>query len=173
MNLLFKNTKNNLPKLKRFLSDNNRIFKNLYGQNEISLKGDMQRGGWYKTKNILDKGHEWILNEVKISGLRGRGGAGFPTGLKWGFMNKPNNGLPKYLVVNADESEPGTCKDREIMRHEPFRLLEGTLIAGKAMGASAAYIYIRGEFNHEAKVLQQSIHHAYKNNLIGKNACGS
>ena len=173
MNNLFKKIKHNNLFIKRFLSDNNRIFKNLYGQGNTNLSGDMKRGGWYKTKNILDKGHEWILNEIKISGLRGRGGAGFPTGLKWSFMNKPNNGLPKYLVVNADESEPGTCKDREIMRHEPFRLIEGTLIAGRAMGANAAYIYIRGEFNHEAKVLQQSIYQAYKNNLIGKDACGS
>ena len=127
------------------INDSDRVFKNLYGRENWNLKGDMKRGGWYKTREILNKGHDWILREVKESGLRGRGGAGFPTGLKWGFMNKPSN-KPKYLVINADEGEPGTCKDREIMRHDPHRLIEGSLIAGRAMGARAAYIYVRGEF---------------------------
>ena len=98
------------------LQDQDRIFKNLYGRNDWQLNGDVKRGGWFKTKEIMEKGHDWILNEVKESGLRGRGGAGFPTGLKWSFMKKPSK-LPKYLVINADEGEPGTCKDREIMRH--------------------------------------------------------
>ena len=162
----------NIRNYSYFLNDKDRIFKNLYGREDWSLKGDMKRGGWYKTKNILLKGHEWILNEVKESGLRGRGGAGFPTGLKWSFMNKPTN-LPKYLVVNADEGEPGTCKDREIMRHDPHRLIEGTLIAGRAMGARAAYIYVRGEFFLEASNLQNAIYESYKNGLIGKNSCGT
>ncbi|KTF67969.1 hypothetical protein cypCar_00050495, partial [Cyprinus carpio] len=118
------------------------------------LKGALRRGDWYKTKEILDKGVDWILNEVKVSGLRGRGGAGFPTGMKWSFMNKPSDGRPKYLVVNADEGEPGTCKDREIMRHDPHKLIEGCLVAGRAMGARAAYIYIRGEFYNESSNLQ-------------------
>ena len=110
---------------------------------------------------------------MKTSGLRGRGGAGFPTGLKWSFMNKPSDGRPKYLVVNADEGEPGTCKDREIMRHDPHKLVEGCLVAGSAMGACAAYIYIRGEFYNEASNLQIAIQEAYQAGLIGKNACGS
>lgn len=131
------------------------------------------QGDWYKTKEILLKGHEWILQEIKDSGLRGRGGAGFPTGMKWGFMNKPSDGRPKYLVVNADEGEPGTCKDREIMRHDPHKLVEGCLVAGKSMGAVAAYIYIRGEFYNEASNLQVAIKEAYAKGLIGKNACGS
>lgn len=155
------------------LKDEDRIFKNLYGRHDWGLKGDMKRGGWYKTREILDKGHEWILQEVKDSGLRGRGGAGFPSGLKWSFMNKPHDGRPKYLVINADEGEPGTCKDREIMRHDPQRLIEGCLIAGRAMGACAAYIYIRGEFFMEAANLQVAINQAYEAGLIGKNACGS
>lgn len=92
-----------------------------------------------------------------MSGLRGRGGAGFPSGMKWSFMNKPSDGRPKYLVVNADEGEPGTCKDREIMRHDPHKLVEGCLIAGRAMGAQAAYIYIRGEFYNEASNMQVAI----------------
>ena len=121
--------KNKINKVRyfSFLKDEDRIFKNLYGRENWSLNGDLNRGGWYKTKEILNKGSDWILREVKESGLRGRGGAGFPTGLKWSFMNKPSN-LPKYLVVNADEGEPGTCKDREIMRHDPNRLIEGSLI---------------------------------------------
>jgi NADH dehydrogenase (ubiquinone) flavoprotein 1 len=133
----------------------------------------MARGDWYKTKEILLKGHEWILDEIKKSGLRGRGGAGFPSGLKWSFMNRPPDGRPKYLVVNADEGEPGTCKDREIMRHDPHKLVEGCLIAGRAMGARAAYIYIRGEFYNEAMNMQIAIKEAYNAGLIGKNACGS
>lgn len=155
------------------LKDEDRIFTNLYGKHDWKLKGAMARGDWYKTKEILNKGVDWILTEVKESGLRGRGGAGFPTGIKWGFMNKPSDGRPKYLVVNADEGEPGTCKDREIMRHDPHKLVEGCLVAGRAMGASAAYIYIRGEFVYEASNLNVAIEEAYKAGLIGKNACGT
>ncbi|XP_061417054.1 NADH dehydrogenase [ubiquinone] flavoprotein 1, mitochondrial-like [Lethenteron reissneri] len=163
------------PKKTKFgpLKDEDRIFTNLYGRHDWRLKGAMARGDWYKTKEILLKGHEWILNEVKVSGLRGRGGAGFPTGMKWGFMNKPSDGRPKYLVVNADEGEPGTCKDREIMRHDPHKLIEGCLVAGRAMGARAAYIYIRGEFYNEASNLQLAIKEAYEKGLLGHNACGS
>lgn len=108
-----------------------------------------------------------FLDEVKTSGLRGRGGAGFPSGMKWSFMNKPGDGRPKYLVVNADEGEPGTCKDREIMRHDPHKLVEGCLIAGRAMGAKAAYIYIRGEFYNEASNMQVAIAEV-RNNLVLK-----
>jgi NADH dehydrogenase (ubiquinone) flavoprotein 1 len=155
------------------LKDEDRIFTNLYGRHDWRLKGALQRGHWYKTKEIVLKGPEWIIAEVTKSGLRGRGGAGFPTGPKWSFMNKPSDGRPKYLVVNADEGEPGTCKDREIMRHDPHTLVEGCLVAGRAMGARAAYIYIRGEFYNEASNLQVAIAEAYKAGLIGKNACGT
>jgi len=161
------------PKSLTNLKDEDRIFTNLYGRHDWRLKGAMARGDWYKTKEIILKGHDWILKEVKDSGLRGRGGAGFPSGMKWSFMNKPSDGRPKYLVVNADEGEPGTCKDREIMRHDPHKLVEGCLIAGKAMGARAAYIYIRGEFYNEASNMQVAINEAYKAGLIGPNACGS
>jgi NADH dehydrogenase (ubiquinone) flavoprotein 1 len=155
------------------LSDDDRIFQNLYGKHDWGLKGALKRGAWYKTKEIVELGPDFILDEVKTSGLRGRGGAGFPSGLKWSFMNKPSDGRPKYLVVNADEGEPGTCKDREIMRHDPHMLLEGCLVAGRAMGAQAAYIYIRGEFFQEASNLQVAINEAYDAGLLGKNACGS
>ena len=155
------------------LKDEDRIFTNLYGRHDWKLKGALQRGDWYKTKEIVLKGHDWILQQIKESGLRGRGGAGFPTGMKWSFMNRPPDGRPKYLVVNADEGEPGTCKDREIMRHDPHKLIEGCLVAGRAMGARAAYIYIRGEFYNEASNLNVAIKEAYDAGLIGKNACES
>lgn len=107
---------------------------------------------------LLQENHKLsLLDELKTSGLRGRGGAGFPTGMKWSFMNRPADGRPRYLVVNADEGEPGTCKDREIMRHDPHKLVEGCLIAGRAIGARAAYIYIRGEFYNEASNMQVAI----------------
>ncbi|KXS11759.1 NADH dehydrogenase flavo protein 1, mitochondrial [Gonapodya prolifera JEL478] len=161
-----KKTHGNLP-------DQDRIFTNLYGNFDWTLKGAMRRGDWYRTKDILGKGKDWIINEMKASGMRGRGGAGFPTGLKWSFMNKPLDGRPRYLVVNADEGEPQTCKDREILRHDPHKLIEGCLIAGYTMQANAAWIYVRGEFYNEIANLQYAINEAYKAGFIGKNACGS
>ncbi|KAI8066408.1 NADH dehydrogenase flavoprotein 1 [Gongronella butleri] len=155
------------------LSDEDRIFTNVYSKHDFRLKGALKRGDWYKTKELVLKGADWIIKEVKESGLRGRGGAGFPSGLKWSFMNKPLDGRPRYLVINADEGEPGTCKDREILRGDPHKLIEGCLLAGSAMKANAAYIYIRGEFYQEASHLQEAINEAYAAGLIGKNACGS
>lgn len=154
------------------LRDEDRIFTNLYGFESPFLDGAKARGDWSGTKEILDLGRDKIIDLVKESGLRGRGGAGFSTGMKWSFMPKTSNG-PVYLVVNADEGEPGTCKDREIMRHDPHKLIEGCLIAGFAIGATATYIYIRGEFYHEAANVQRAIDEAYASGLIGKNACGS
>jgi NADH-quinone oxidoreductase subunit F len=150
------------------LDDKDRIFKNLYGEGDWGLAGAKARGAWDGTKAILEKDRDTIVNEVKASGLRGRGGAGFPTGLKWSFMPKEVGERPHYLVVNADESEPGTCKDREIMRHDPHLLIEGCLIAGRAMAAHAGYIYIRGEFVRERERLQAAIDQAYEAKLIGK-----
>ncbi len=155
------------------LSDKDRIFTNLYGAEDWRLAAARKRGDWDGTKSFLEKGREWIIEEVKSSGLRGRGGAGFPTGLKWSFMPKETDDRPSYLVVNADESEPGTCKDRDMMRHDPHKLLEGCLLAGFAMGAHTAYIYIRGEFVREAQVLEGAVEEAYDAGLIGPNACGS
>ena len=155
------------------LQDSDRIFKNIYGPDGADLASAKKRGDWDNTKGLLAKGRDWVIEEVKASGLRGRGGAGFPTGLKWSFMPKENDGRPHYLVVNADESEPGTCKDRDIMRHEPHKLLEGCLLAGFAMGAHACYIYVRGEFIREREALQRAVDEAYEAGLLGKNACGS
>ena len=155
------------------LADKDRIFTNIYGWGDAGLKGAQARGDWDNTKAILARGHDDIVEEMKASGLRGRGGAGFPTGLKWSFMPKEVGARPHYLVVNADESEPGTCKDRDIIRHEPHKLIEGCLVAGFAMRAHTAYIYIRGEFFNEGKVLQAAIDEAYDAGLLGKNAAGS
>lgn len=155
------------------LADKDRIFTNIYGVHDKSLKGAMARGHWDGTKGLIEKGKDWIINEMKASGLRGRGGAGFPTGLKWSFMPKADDGRPRYLVVNADESEPGTCKDRDIMRHDPHTLIEGCVIASFAMGAHAAYIYIRGEYIRERYALQAAIDECYEAGLLGKNnKCG-
>ena len=155
------------------LKDEDRIFTNLYGMHDRTLAGARARGHWDGTAGIIAKGRDWIVDQMKASGLRGRGGAGFPTGLKWSFMPKESDGRPAYLVVNADESEPGTCKDREIMRHDPHTLIEGCLIASFAMGAHASYIYIRGEYIREREALQAAIDECYDAGLLGKNAAGS
>jgi len=155
------------------LADKDRIFRNLYGTEPWQLPAARRRGAWDGTAAILARGRDAIIEEVKASGLRGRGGAGFPTGMKWSFMPKQSDGRPHYLVVNADESEPGTCKDRDIIRHDPHLLIEGCLIAGFAMGAHTGYIYIRGEYANEAKVLQAAIEEAYDAGLLGANAAGS
>jgi len=156
------------------LNDSDRIFTNLYGIEDWTLDGARRRGDWDGTKDIIARGRDTIIEQLKESGLRGRGGAGFPTGLKWSFMPKEEApGRPHYLIVNADESEPGTCKDRDIMRHDPQKLIEGCLIAGFAMGAHAGYIYIRGEFYTEAVHLQAAIDQAYDAGLLGANAADS
>ena len=155
------------------LKDQDRIFTNLYGMHDRTLKGAMARGHWDGTAGIIQKGRDWIVDQMKASGLRGRGGAGFPTGLKWSFMPKESDGRPAYLVINADESEPGTCKDREIMRHDPHTLIEGALIASFAMIAHACYIYIRGEYIREKEALQAAIDECYDAGLLGKNAAKS
>jgi NADH-quinone oxidoreductase subunit F len=149
------------------LQDKDRIFRNLYGFHDWRLAGARARGAWDGTKALIEKGPDWIINEMKASGLRGRGGAGFPTGLKWSFMPK-NDPRPSYLVINADESEPGSCKDREIMRHDPHLLIEGALLASFAMKAHTCFIYVRGEFIRERERLQAAVDEAYDAKLIGK-----
>ena len=155
------------------LLDKDRIFTNLYGRHDWRLDEAKKRGAWNSTKELMQFGPEWICDQIKASGLRGRGGAGFPTGLKWTFMPKVVKDRPHYLVVNADESEPGTCKDRDIMRHDPHLLIEGCLIASYAMRAHKCYIYLRGEYIYEREILEKAIAEAYAAGLVGKNACGS
>lgn len=155
------------------LADKDRIFTNIYGLEDPFLAGAKKRGDWDGTKALIELGREEIVTRIKASGLRGRGGAGFSTGMKWSFMPKETDGRPHYLVINADEGEPGTCKDREIMRHDPHKLIEGALIASFAMGANAAYCYVRGEFFRETEALQRAVDEAYDAGLIGDNACGT
>ena len=150
------------------LQDKDRIFTNLYGQGDWTLEGAKSRGAWSGTKGFIEQGRDWITNEVKASGLRGRGGAGFPTALKWTFMPKVSDGRPHYLIINADESEPGTCKDRDILRHDPHHLVEGALLASRAMDAHTAIIYVRGEFIRERQHLEHAVQEAYDARLIGK-----
>jgi NADH-quinone oxidoreductase subunit F len=158
------------------LKEQDKIFTNLYGLQSSNLDAAKKRGDWNRTKEFLDHGAEWLIQQVKDSGLRGRGGAGFPTGTKWSFVPKksdPKEGKPHYLVINADESEPGTCKDRDILRNDPHKLIEGCLIAARAINANTCYIYIRGEYYNESVALQKAIDEAYDAKLIGKNACNS
>ena len=156
------------------LSDKDRIFTNVHGFQPWNVDAAVKRGDWDNTKALMARGQDAIIEEIKASGLRGRGGAGFPTGMKWSFMPKePRPDRPNFLVINADESEPGSCKDREIIRHDPHKLIEGALIAGYAMRARAAYIYIRGEFIREAETLFAAVAEAYAKGYIGKNACKS
>jgi len=156
------------------LADKDRIFTNLYGFQDWRLPAARARGDWSTTAALLAQGPEWIIDQVKASGLRGRGGAGFSTGLKWSFMPKQSpDGRPSFLVVNGDEAEIGSCKDREIMRHDPHKLIEGTLIAGYAIRARAAYIYIRGEYCRPAETVEAAIAEAYDAGLLGNDSCGS
>jgi NADH-quinone oxidoreductase subunit F len=156
------------------LQDKDRIFTNLYGDFGRDIVSAKSRGDWKDTAALIAKGKDWIINEVKFSELRGRGGAGFPTGMKWSFAPKEIKPCrPHYLIINADESEPGTCKDRDIIRFEPQKLIEGCLISSYAIGANTCYIYIRGEYFNESKILQEAINEAYKEGMIGKNACGT
>ena len=155
------------------LKDTDRIFTNLYNDESWKIDSAILRGDWNNTKEILSKGKDWIINEIKTSELRGRGGAGFPTGVKWSFAPKEIGNRPHYLIVNADESEPGTCKDRDILKFEPHKLIEGCLIASYAVGAQICYIYIRGEFFREGQRLQEAINEAYGKNFLGQNVCNA
>ena len=155
------------------LKEENKIFKNLYNNYGWEIDKALDRDDWKNTNELLSKGKEWIINEIKTSELRGRGGAGFSTAMKWSFIPKKQGSRPHYLVINADESEPGTCKDRDILRFEPQKLIEGCLIAGYAVGAHVCYVYIRGEYFFEGQRLQEAINQAYDKKFLGKNACGS
>jgi NADH-quinone oxidoreductase subunit F len=155
------------------LKSSDKIFTNLYGEYDWHLKGAKKRGDWHGTLDLMKKGPEWVIQEVKASCLRGRGGAGFPTGRKWEFLPKDDGVTPRYLIINADESEPGTCKDRDILRYEPQKLIEGALLSAYAIGSHVGYIYIRGEFYREAEHLEIAIAEAYDAGFLGKNAAKS
>lgn len=156
------------------LKDSDRIFQNLYGRHDWRLKGACQRGDWHKTGDILELGPDWMMDQIKQSALRGRGGAGFYCATKWEFLKQvKSDKVPKMLVVNCAEGEPGTCKDREILRHEPHKLIEGILLAGVTMGCGRAIIYIRNRFYNEACNLHYALAEAYQHGLVGDGACGT
>ncbi|WP_310539414.1 NADH-quinone oxidoreductase subunit NuoF, partial [Phenylobacterium sp.] len=150
------------------LEDKDRIFTNIYGLQDWGLEGAKARGCWNATREMLGQSHEWVCEQIRESGLRGRGGGGFVTGFKWTLMPQQLSERPHYLVVNADESEPGACKDREIIRNDPHLLIEGCMIASYAIRAHTAYIYIRGEYVAERERLEAAIKQAYAAKLIGK-----
>lgn len=131
-----------------------------------------QNNGYASLKKAFSMKQEDIVEEVKKSGLRGRGGAGFPTGMKWSFLAKPE-GVPRHLVCNADESEPGTFKDRYLMERIPHLLIEGMIVSSFALGANTSYIYVRGEYYYIIKILEKAIDECYKAGLLGKNIMGS
>src|SRR3978361_874391 len=153
------------------LDDKDRIFRNLYGLEDWGLEGARRRGAWDGTKGIIDKGRDWVITEMKASGLRGRGGAGFPTGLKWSFVPKTSD-KPKYGAGNGDKSGPGTCKDHIIFLHDPHAVIEGTMIAGLAIGAKMGFIYLRGEYRYLLKSVDKRVADAYARGFLGKNIFG-
>lgn len=147
------------------LNKKDRIFVNLNGEFDVNLKSAIKRGDFLNIDQILSMQKSEIIDKIKQSGLKGRGGAGFLTGAKWSFI--PQNSVkPIYLVINADESEPGTCKDRDIIRYEPYKIIEGTLIASYAIGARKAYIYIRGEYFDEYEILEKTLIECKDANLL-------
>jgi NADH-quinone oxidoreductase subunit F len=149
------------------------VLSKYFGDQEaIGLDGWRKRGGYVALQKALGMAPAEIVNIVKESGLRGRGGAGFPTGVKWSFM-KPGDGKPHYLCCNADESEPGTFKDREIMRWTPHSHVEGCAIGAYAIGAETCYIYIRGEFTEPILRVEAALKDAYAAGILGSNAMGS
>lgn len=145
-----------------------RIFTNLKGEGDTSFFASTRRGDWEGIKAIVEKGPEWIISEIIASGLRGRGGGGFLTGKKWSFLHKHPT-KPSYLIVNADESEPGTCKDRFLLRYEPHKLMEGIFLSAFALGVHQVYIYIRGEYIVERECLEKALEEAYVHGFFGKN----
>ena len=156
------------------LTNEDKIFKNFALKEDPALFKCRLNGDWQDdAKDIIAKGSRWIIDEVKTSQLRGRGGAGFSTATKWSFVAQQKTEKPVFLVINADESEPGTCKDRDILRYEPHKLIEGALYTAVAIGSHRSYIYIRGECFNEALILQRAIDEAYEAGLLGANACGT
>ena len=147
------------------------LTEHYHRDNYKTFKGYIERGGYQTLKKALSKKPEDIINEVKEAGLRGRGGAGFPTGVKWGFL--PNNKEPRYLLCNADEGEPGTFKDRMMIERAPHQLIEGMLISAYAIQSEKSYIYLRGEYQKAYRILKDALDEAYKQGILGKKIMGS
>src|ERR687889_2163193 len=152
--------------------DEVKVISRRFGMGAANIDRYLELDGYAALKKALAMTPDAIINEVKASNLRGRGGAGFPTGMKWSFVPR-NVDKPKYIVVNADESEPGTCKDRVLMENDPHQLIEGMMIAALVVGAKSGYIYIRGEYRYLIEIMDKAIAEAYQRGWLGKNIKGT
>src|SRR5919204_5144056 len=152
--------------------DEVKVVSKRFGMGATNIDHYLELDGYKAVQKALAMQPDDIINEVKNSGLRGRGGAGFNTGLKWSFVPKQSS-KPKYILCNGDESEPGTCKDRLIFEHDPHSVIEGVMIAGLAVGAASGYIYIRGEYRYLSEIMQKAVADAYARGFLGKNIFGS
>jgi NADH-quinone oxidoreductase subunit F len=148
-----------------------KVISRRWGQGAADIDKYIELGGYSAIRKCLENGPEWVINEMKASGLRGRGGAGFPTGMKWSFVPKQSE-KPKYVLVNGDESEPGTCKDHLIFREDPHSVIEGTMIAGLAIGAKMGFIYLRGEYRYLIEIMERALAQCYERGILGKNIFG-
>jgi NADH-quinone oxidoreductase subunit F len=151
--------------------DEVKVVSRRFGLGATDIEKYIELDGYKATRMAIEKGADWILTEMKASGLRGRGGAGFPTGMKWSFVPKVSE-KPKYVLVNGDESEPGTCKDHVLFLHDPHAVIEGTMIAGLAIGAKTGFIYLRGEYRYLLKIVEKAVADAYAKGFLGKNIFG-
>src|SRR3978361_2184946 len=151
--------------------DEVKVISRRFGQGAADIEKDLELDGYKAIQNAIAEGPEWIVNVMKASGMRGRGGAGFPTGMKWSFVPKVSE-KPKYVLVNGDESEPGTCKDHVIFLEDPHAVIEGTMIAGLAIGSKLGFIYLRGEYRYLPKIVEKAVADAYAKGFLGKNIFG-
>src|SRR6266478_3110209 len=152
--------------------DEVKVVSRRFGMGAADIEKYIELDGYKAVQKAIAEGPEWIINTMKASGLRGRGGAGFPTGMKWSFVPKQSE-KPKYVLVNGDESEPGTCKDHVIFLHDPHAVIEGTMIAGLAIGSKLGFIYLRGEYRYLLKIVEKAVAVAYAKGFLGKNIFGS
>jgi NADH-quinone oxidoreductase subunit F len=152
--------------------DEVKIVSKRFGQGAADIEKYIELGGYQAAKKCLEQGPDWIIEEMKASNLRGRGGAGFPTGMKWSFVPK-QSAKPKYVLINGDESEPGTCKDHLIFLHDPHSVIEGTIIAGLAIGSKTGFIYLRGEYRYLLEIMEKAVADAYAKGFLGKNIFGT
>jgi NADH-quinone oxidoreductase subunit F len=149
-----------------------KVISRRWGKGAADIDKYIEMGGYASLRKAIENGPEWVINEMKASGLRGRGGAGFPTGMKWSFVPKQSE-KPKYVLVNGDESEPGTCKDHLIFLEDPHSVIEGTMIAGLAIGAKVGFIYLRGEYRYLLEIMERALAQCYERGILGKNIFGS
>src|ERR1700735_2055554 len=151
--------------------DEVKVISRRFGMGAANIDKYIELDGYKAVQQAIAEGPEWIINTMKASGLRGRGGAGFPTGMKWSFVPKQSE-KPKYVLVNGDESEPGTCKDHLIFLEDPHSIIEGTMIAGLAIGAKMGFIYLRGEYRYLIEIMERALAQAYERGILGKNIFG-